>query len=159
MKTIWIFLICSLCFASIVSRQTPDDFWHSGAILYINGKFQQAKAEVDHGLQMYPNDPKLKALAEKIKEQQEQEQQQQQNQEQQQQQGEEQQSDDQQEQQEDQQNEEQQQQMAKAQEEDQEKMSKEDAERILDALKNDEQENQKLRKPIKGGRRTTDKDW
>ena len=38
-------------------------------------------------------------------------------------------------------------------------MSKEDAERILEALKNDEQDNQKLRKPKKGGRRSVAKDW
>jgi hypothetical protein len=38
-------------------------------------------------------------------------------------------------------------------------MNKEDAERILEALKNDEQDKQKLRKPIKGGRRDVAKDW
>jgi tetratricopeptide (TPR) repeat protein len=38
-------------------------------------------------------------------------------------------------------------------------MSKKDAERILEALKNDEQDNQKLRKPVKAGQRSVDKDW
>lgn len=158
MKKIWLIGTGSLFLASGLVGQSADDFWHPAANLYINAQFQQAKMEVDQGLQQYPNDPKLKALAEKIKEQQKQQQQQQQNQEQQQSQGEQQQSDDQQDQQKDQKQEEQQQ-MSQAKEADEKKMSKEDAERILDALKNDEQENQKFRKPVKSGRRTTDKDW
>jgi len=44
-------------------------------------------------------------------------------------------------------------------EESKDKMSQEDAKRILDALKNDEQDNQKLRKPVKSGQRSTEKDW
>jgi tetratricopeptide (TPR) repeat protein len=44
-------------------------------------------------------------------------------------------------------------------EESEEKMTKEDAERILDALKNDEQDTQKLRKPVSSGKRNVDKDW
>jgi len=40
-----------------------------------------------------------------------------------------------------------------------EEMTKEDAERILDALKNDEQDTQKLRKPVSSGKRNVDKDW
>jgi hypothetical protein len=148
--------ILGVWLASLLCGQTADDFWHPAANLYVNAKFQQAESEVDKGLQRFPDDPKLNALAEKIKEQQEQQQQQQQNQEEQQSQGEEQESNDQQEQQQEQ--EDQQEQMSQM-DEDQEQLSKEDAERILDALKNDEQENQKLRKPIKGGRRSTDKDW
>ncbi|MCK5032980.1 MAG: tetratricopeptide repeat protein, partial [Calditrichia bacterium] len=59
-----------------------------------------------------------------------------------------------------QQNEEQQEEQQGQQlEEDKDQMSKEDAERILEALKNDEQDNQKLRKPKKGGRRSVAKDW
>jgi flagellar motor protein MotB len=143
---------------SLLIGQTADDFWHSAANLYVNAQYKQAKVEVDQGLILFPNDPKLSALAEKIKEQQEQQQQQQQNQEEQQSQGEEQESNDQQDQQQEQQQDDQQQQTGQMEEE-QEQMSKEDAERILDALKNDEQENQKLRKPIKSGRRSTEKDW
>ena len=44
-------------------------------------------------------------------------------------------------------------------EESKEKMTKEDAERILDALKNDEQDMQKMRKPTRSGKRSVDKDW
>jgi lipopolysaccharide export LptBFGC system permease protein LptF len=152
-------MIFILCLVFSLQGQTADEFWHPAANLYANAKFQQAMGEVENGLNLYPNDPKLNALAEKIKEQQEQQQQQQQNQEEQQSQGEEQETNDQQEQQQEQQQEEQDQQLSQAEQEDQEQMSKEDAERILDALKNDEQENQKLRKQIKGGQRTTDKDW
>jgi alpha-galactosidase/6-phospho-beta-glucosidase family protein len=158
MKNIY-FVFILFCLLVSIEGQTADDFWHPAANFYANAKFQQAMGEVENGLNLYPNDAKLNALAEKIKEQQEQQQQQQQNQEEQQSQGEEQESKDQQDQQPEQQQEEQEQQLSQAEEQDQEQMSKEDAERIMDALKNDEQENQKLRKPIKGGRRTTDKDW
>jgi outer membrane biosynthesis protein TonB len=152
-------IILVLCLVSGLPGQTADDFFHPAANFYANAKFQQAKVEVEKGLNLYANDAKLKALAEKIKEQQEQQQQQQQNQEEQQSQGEQQETNDQQDQQKSQEQQEQEQQLNQAKEEDQEQMSKQDAERILDALKNDEQQNQNLRKPIKGGRRTTDKDW
>jgi hypothetical protein len=52
-----------------------------------------------------------------------------------------------------------QQQQGESLEESQDKMTKEDAERILDALKNNEQDKQKIRKPAKSGRRNVDKDW
>jgi len=38
-------------------------------------------------------------------------------------------------------------------------MTKDDAERILDALKNDEKDKQKMRKPTRARRQATDKDW
>jgi len=44
-------------------------------------------------------------------------------------------------------------------EESKDKMTKEDAERILDALKNDEQDAQKLRKPTRSRKRNVAKDW
>ncbi len=40
-----------------------------------------------------------------------------------------------------------------------EKMDKEDAQRILDALKNEEQNNKDLRKPVRSRRKRVDKDW
>jgi tetratricopeptide (TPR) repeat protein len=50
-------------------------------------------------------------------------------------------------------------QQGQALEESKDKMTKEDAERILDALKNDEQDTQKLRKPARSRKRNVDKDW
>ena len=50
-------------------------------------------------------------------------------------------------------------QQGEALEESKDKMTKEDAERILDALKNDEQDTQKLRKPARSRKRNVDKDW
>ena len=50
-------------------------------------------------------------------------------------------------------------QQGEALEESQDKMTKEDAERILDALKNDEQDMQKMRKPTRSRKRNVDKDW
>jgi tetratricopeptide (TPR) repeat protein len=51
------------------------------------------------------------------------------------------------------------QQQGEAIEESQDKMTEEDAERILDALKNDEQDNQQMRKPARSRKRLVDKDW
>jgi tetratricopeptide (TPR) repeat protein len=55
--------------------------------------------------------------------------------------------------------EEQEEQQSEALEESKDEMTKEDAERILDALKNDEQDNQKLKKPARSRKRRVDKDW
>jgi tetratricopeptide (TPR) repeat protein len=57
------------------------------------------------------------------------------------------------------QGEEEQQQEGEALEESEDKMTKEDAERILDALKNDEQDMQKMRKPAGSRKRNVEKDW
>jgi hypothetical protein len=46
-----------------------------------------------------------------------------------------------------------------AYEESKDQMTKEDAERILDALQNDEQDAQKLRKPVRSRKRNVEKDW
>ena len=50
-------------------------------------------------------------------------------------------------------------QQGEALEESEDKMTKEDAERILDALKNDEQDMQKMRKPARSRKRNVEKDW
>ncbi len=50
-------------------------------------------------------------------------------------------------------------QQGEALEESKDKMTKEDAERILDALENDEQDAQKLRKPTRSRKRNVEKDW
>ena len=61
-----------------------DDFFHSGAQLYISNSIPQAKEVVEMGLKLYPDDEKLKKLEELLNQQQQQQQNQQQNQQQQQ---------------------------------------------------------------------------
>jgi len=60
----------------------PDDFFHSGAQLYISNNVAQAKEIVTQGRKLYPDDEKLKKLEELLnqKNQQQQQDQQQQNQ-------------------------------------------------------------------------------
>ena len=48
--------------------QSADDYFHQSAQLYTKSKDQYAKKLLDEGLMQYPNDPKLSALREKIKE-------------------------------------------------------------------------------------------
>jgi hypothetical protein len=138
-----------------------DDFFNSGAQLYISNNIPSALEQVKNGLKTYPNDVKLKKLEELLKQQQQsqsqQNQQQQKNQQpQQQQQSQSQQNQQQQNQQQSQQNKEQQNQSAqqkqqqsqsgqKGNEEQQasamqgKEMSPEEAKRLLDAQKGDEQ--------------------
>jgi len=47
-----------------------DDFFNSGAQLYISNNIPLAKQQVETGLQLYPNDDKLKKLEELLKQQQ-----------------------------------------------------------------------------------------
>ena len=138
-----------------------DNFFNSGAQLYISNNIPSALEQVENGLKTYPNDVKLKKLEELLKQQQQsqsqQNQQQQKNQQpQQQQQSQSQQNQQQQNQQQSQQNKEQQNQSAQ-QKQQQDKsgqngnqeqqasamqgkeMSPEEAKRLLDAQKGDEQ--------------------
>jgi hypothetical protein len=57
-----------------------DDFFNSGAQLYISNNIPAAKERVETGLKIYPDDEKLKRLEELLKQQLQQNQQQQQNQ-------------------------------------------------------------------------------
>jgi Ca-activated chloride channel family protein len=54
-----------------------DDFFNSGAQLYISNNIPAAKERVETGLKIYPDDVKLKKLEELLKQQQQQQQQQQ----------------------------------------------------------------------------------
>lgn len=54
-----------------------DDFFHSGAQLYISNNIPQAKEVVEMGRKLYPEDVQLKKLEELLKQQQDQQQQQQ----------------------------------------------------------------------------------
>jgi len=55
-----------------------DDFFHSGAQFYISNNIPAAKAQVEMGLKLYPDDGKLKKLDELLKQQQQSQQNQQQ---------------------------------------------------------------------------------
>lgn len=67
-----------LCVAQKVCAQLApaDDFFHSGAQFYLSNNIAQAKAAVDTGLKLYPDDEKLKKLDELLKQQQQQQNQQ-----------------------------------------------------------------------------------
>ena len=68
-----------LCAAQEVCAQLApaDDFFHSGAQLYISNNIPAALERVQTGLKAYPEDEKLKKLEELLKQQQQQQQQQQ----------------------------------------------------------------------------------
>lgn len=77
-----ILLIVSLALAPLVlCAQTAEDHFHRGAQFYVFGEKTNAVVEVTTGLQKFPDDQKLRALAEILaKEEQEQKQQQNQDQ-------------------------------------------------------------------------------
>lgn len=61
---LFFFLIMPLlCFS-----QAPQDYFNSGSQLYVESKPQEALQKIKEGLQRFPNDPKLQALADKLKE-------------------------------------------------------------------------------------------
>jgi len=67
----------------VLCAQTAEDYFHRGAQFYVFGEKTNAVVEVATGLQKFPDDQKLRALAEilaKEEEEQKQQQQQQQNQ-------------------------------------------------------------------------------
>ena len=77
-------LVATLLLVGQVKAQTAGEFFNRAARSYVKTAKDQALKEVNDGLNKYPNDTKLKALKEKLTQEQEQEQQEQ-NQEQQQQ--------------------------------------------------------------------------
>jgi hypothetical protein len=81
--TFWM-LLATLLFVGQAPAQTAGEFFNRAARSYVKTAKDQALREVNDGLNKYPNDAKLKALKEKLTQEQEQEQQEQ-NQEQQQQ--------------------------------------------------------------------------
>jgi outer membrane biosynthesis protein TonB len=68
MKATLIFLFSLLGWSISVYSQTADIAFHSASNHYIHEKDQEAKRTLDEALQKYPNDPKLRALRAKIKE-------------------------------------------------------------------------------------------
>jgi outer membrane biosynthesis protein TonB len=77
---ILLFLLLSTSFK--IYSQTAARYFDESAHMYVDNKPQQALQKITEGLTKYPNDPQLKALAEKIKEEKKQEEQEKQEQEQ-----------------------------------------------------------------------------
>ena len=67
----YLVILLLLCAAQKVCAQLApaDDFFHRGAQFYISNNVAQAKAAVDIGLKLYPDDEKLKKLDELLKQQ------------------------------------------------------------------------------------------
>ena len=62
-------ILLLICFLSLDAyAQTADQYFHQSAQMYTQAKDQYAKKLLDEGLMRFPNDPKLSALREKIKE-------------------------------------------------------------------------------------------
>jgi len=60
--------ILAICLvAGFVAAKSAEDYLHGGASLYIQSRLQEASVEVDEGLRKYPNDSRLKALADQLK--------------------------------------------------------------------------------------------
>lgn len=169
MKRLTLILFLSLLSLPVLA-QSADQYFHNGAQYFINADLQTSLNYVEEGLMNYPNDRKLNALYEKLKEeqekqQQEQQQQNQQDQEQEQEQQQDQQNQEQQENQEkqesegEQQNEQQPQEMNPEELESQQ-ISKEEAEKILRALAQKEKELLKeFKKKKSTGSAKHEKDW
>ena len=152
MRPLLVIILNILLYDSVLFGQTIDDYYHQAAQAYIGGKYNQAIKAVEKGLELNPDDPKLNALNEKLKEKKNHQQQQP---------GEDQEKEDkeQQDQSEELQSEENQQQQQQAEEKEPQEMTKDEAERILEALKEDEKDLQKQRKSTKSGQVRIVKDW
>src|SRR5262245_23951325 len=60
----------ALLHTSPAVAQSADDFFHTGAQSYITNNVASAREQVDRGLALFPDDPKLKQLDELLKQQQ-----------------------------------------------------------------------------------------
>lgn len=124
-----------LC-AAMASAQTAEEYFHAASQQFIFGQYQTSMQTVAEGLRKFPNDPKLSALKEKIKEPPKQDQQSTQQQEQQDRQG--------------------QQPQAQPQ---QGGIGKDQADRILQALQNKETEDRKKQQKRSSRQEAVDRDW
>ncbi|MRR52742.1 MAG: hypothetical protein EG825_17870 [Rhodocyclaceae bacterium] len=127
-------LLCTV----MASAQTADEYFHAASQQFIFGQYQTSKQTVAEGLRKFPNDPKLSALKEKIKEPPKQDQQSTPQQEQQDRQG--------------------QQPQAKPQPQ-KNGIGKDQADRILQALQNKETEDRKKQQKRASQQETVDRDW
>ena len=152
------FLLCHLGILLAYAQISSDDYFHKSANLYINAQKKEAQNLLKEALAMYPNDERLKKLANAVNDLPDQDQQNQQNQEDQQKQ--EQQQDQQQQNQQDQQQDEQQQEQQQQPQAQEPQLSKENAQQILDALLEDEKDTQeKVKKQKARATRNVEKDW
>lgn len=172
---ILVFLAAISAAAMSVAQTTADEYFNQAARQYVKEDRLTALRTLDKGLRAYPQDPKLRKLAEELlkNEQQKQNQQQQEQKKQEQQkqqekqekqQQEQQQAEQQQEQQREEQGEQRQAEEREARSGDQQKpngMSQRDAERMLDALERREQDvQQQVRAKLRPTRRARiEKDW
>ncbi len=171
MKKMMMLILAALILPAPALRASVFD---EAAKLYIDGKMNQARQLIELGLKQNPDDEKLKALLEKIKKQQEQNQKNSDNQDKSGKKDDKKEQDkqpqDQKEkkkQQDDPQKKQGEQQPQKGDEQKQppppaqkQKISKDEAQRILNALRESEKEAQKKKPPVKvPARRKTDKDW
>ncbi len=165
-----ILLLLGFCVATAAYGQVSDVYFHEGAQSYIHADLQAAIDEVQTGLIKYPNDVKLNALMEKLKEERKK---QQQNQQQKSQQNKENKDQEQQDQQQDEQQKKDDQQKSDGENQEQQdpqkvnpdeaqskQISKEDAEKILNALAQKEKELLKeFKKKKTKGSAKHEKDW
>ncbi|MFP8489530.1 hypothetical protein ACKGJO_10600 [Gracilimonas sp. Q87] len=167
MKRILLISLLSLLTVPLLA-QTADQYFHNGAQFFINADLQTSLNYVEEGLMNYPNDRKLNALYEKLKEEQEKQQQQQQQEQQKNQQEQEQDQQQDQQQQEDQEQQEsegeeqgeQQPQEINPEDLQSQQISKEEAEKILRALAQKEKELLKeFKKKKSTGSAKHEKDW
>ncbi len=167
--TILIWVCAWSVFADIGGDDVDATYFHPAASLYIQGDSPAASNLVTKGLALFPDDGKLLRLKELLEQQQEQQQDQndqQQNQDQQDQQQDQDQND--QQDQQDPQDQEQNQEQQDQQQEDQsqqpeppraEQMSPDEAQRLLDAMKQEEENKRLLLHPVMGAPVKVDKDW
>ncbi|MBT8041785.1 MAG: hypothetical protein KJN98_01300 [Pontiella sp.] len=172
MKTVLSILIwaCAMSAMADVGGDGVDAaYFHPAASLYIRGDTPAASNLVAQGLSFFPDDGKLLRLKELLEKQQEQQDQndQQQNQDQQDQQQDENQNDqqdqqdqqDQDQQQDEQEQEQQQEQQQQSEPPRAEEMSPDEAQRLLDAMKQEEENKRLLLHPVMGAPIKVDKDW
>lgn len=177
MKTL-LQIIIMITFSGIITPtlgqglQSSDAYFNSSANLFIDNKHDEALNMINDGLQHFPDDPKLNALAnlineekqkqdqqQKDKEKKEQEKKEQEKKEQEQKEDQEQEQKDQQQQQQNQQKQDQKSQQQKQQSQ---QITKQDAEQMLEALKNNEKktiEKIKLQQMQKTKGKKIEKDW
>lgn len=173
MKTIAYILIAGALTSTVLAAEVDVDstYFHPAASLYIHGDTANASNLVARGLAQFPEDGKLRRLKELLEQQQEQNQDQQKQQDQNQQ-NQDQQKDQQQDQQDqngqqqDQQNQQQDQNQDQQQDEPQqpepqqaEQLSQDEAKRLLDAMKQEEENKRLQLRPVIGRPIKVDKDW
>src|SRR5688572_3998170 len=66
--TVFLFLI----FSSMCYAQGPQAYFNTSANHYVHERNQEALKTIQEGLKKYPNDPKLKALGNKLKQEEQQ---------------------------------------------------------------------------------------